>query len=355
MTEMTRGVPAGATGKGKFAFLIPVVHPGGSKVSDYGVVERALRETLRSYSSQTDADVDIVVVCHQLPAWAAEFRGRVRFVHLPPHPRFAANANDVQIDKGMKYVLGALPALAAGARYVMPADGDDFVRTDFVEHVFRQDLGDHDGFIVRQGYNVLLEVRERAFHLAQVFRVQDFDRTCGTCRVLSRQALITALERLDRDLLGWTDHLAASDDGLVLVPSPALLDHLWEITTPVLTEYLGTIRVLGRHIGQGGVFAFAPLAEPLVGKACGHGNHDGPANGGNRWSGVLGCTGKAAFVRRFGLAGGAIETDGFDPGLWAGGTAFGALNRLRGRLGINSRHEKRHAAKMAAGPASPPS
>lgn len=348
MTEMTRGVPAGATGKGKFAFLIPVVHPGGSKVSDYGVVERALRETLRSYSSQTHADVVIVVVCHRLPAWAAEFRARVRFVVLGEHPHFAANANDVEIDKGTKYVLGALQALVAeNAAYVMPVDGDDFLRIDLAEHVLARDIGGHDGFLVCEGYNALIRVKPETFEIVQTFRVHDFDRTCGTCRIFSRQAMIRAIERLDPGLLAMADRLvpagAGAGEGQVITPAPKLLDRLWQATEPVTNDYWGTIRLLGRHIRQGGAFDLLPLTEPLAGKACGHGNHDGPSSGGIRWSGVQGCMETREFARQFGITGGAIEPGGLDRGLQVRGAAIGALNRVRRALGVQFGYERQHA------------
>jgi hypothetical protein len=342
MTETTGGAPAGATG-GRFAFLIPVVHPEGSKISDYGVIERALRESLRSYTSQTHRDVVVVVVCHRLPAWAAEFRERVRFVVLGAHPHFAANANDVEIDKGMKYVLGALQALVVeGADFVMPVDGDDFLRVDLAEHVLARDLGGHDGFLVCEGYNALVRVKPASFEIVQTFRVHDFDRTCGTCRIFARAALVRAIERLDPGLLAMADRLVPAADGSIAA-GPELLDRLWRATEPATGDYWGTIRLLGRHIRQGGAFDLVPLAAPLAGKACGHGNHDGPSSGGIRWSGVRGCIDTREFARQFGILGGAIELGGRDRRLRLRGAAIGALNRLRRALGVQFGYERQHA------------
>ena len=339
---------AGAAG-GRFAFLVPVVHPGGRKVSDYGVVERALKETLRSYTAQEGAEAVAVVVCHRAPAWAGEVRDRVRFIELPEHPDFAANLHRVEVDKGMKYVLGAICALAVEkAAWVMPADGDDFVRRDLARHILARDLGPHDGYIVRQGYNVLVGVRPDKLRILEVFRVQDFDRTCGTCRIFSAAALARAIERLDPGILAWGERLAPDPDG-VIRPDRAVLDHLWAVTAPVAGDPWGTIHLLGRHIRQGRGFDFVPLDEPLAAKASGHGNHDGPSRGEIRWSGVRGVADGPAFLERFGLEGGAIELGGRSPGLRARGAAIGAFNRLRKAFGIDFSYEKQHALELKPG------
>ena len=329
---------------GKFAFVVPVVHPKGNKVSDYSVVERALKETLGSYTRQDAQNVVVIVVCHRIPAWADEFRGRVRFIRIGPHPRFEANANDVQIDKGMKYALGSVLAISVEkASFVMLADGDDFVRADLARYIFSRDLGDHDGFVIRQGFNALINVTQDRFRIVQLFRMQDFDRTCGTCRIFSRTALARELERLDPDILTWGDKLTLSEDGLEISPDSTVLDHLWKITEPVTNELYGIIRILGRHDRYGRVFDLLPLSEPLAGKACGHGNHDGPERGGVRWSGVRGCASGTEFVERFGLTGGTIEVGGVEPGLWLRGTAVGAFNRVRKLLNIDFSYERKHA------------
>lgn len=337
---------AKAAGRGRFAFLIPVVNPGGSKITDYGVIERALKETLRSYTSQSYGDVVVIVVCHRLPAWAAEFRARVRFIVLgePAAGPFAPNATDVEIDKGMKYTLGAIQALVVEqAAFVMPVDGDDFLRTDLAEHVFGRDLGSHDGFLVCEGYNALVRVKGQGFEIAQTFRVHDFDRTCGTCRIFSRRALTRAVDRLDSGLLALADRLVPGEDGQVIRPAPELVERLWQATEPATSDYWGTIRLLGRHIRQGGAFDLEPLTEPLAGKACGHGNHDGPSSGGVRWSIVQGCIDNRDFARAFGITGGAIELAGVDWRLRLRGAAIGAFNRLRQALGVQFGYERQHA------------
>jgi hypothetical protein len=337
----------GRVSQGRFAFVVPVVHPGGRKVQDYAVVERALRETLRSYAAQTHDDTVIVVVCHKVPDWADLVRDKVRFITIDPHPRFEANVHDVQIDKGLKYALGSIYALSVeGAAFVMLADGDDFVRTDLAARAFEADLGVHDGFIVREGYNVLVSVAGEKFRILQALRVQDFDRTCGTCRIFGRAGLARALARLDGGILSWADRMTVAGDGPAIRPDPALLDHLWAVAAPVAEDHWGTIRVLGRHLRQGRVFDFVPVFEPLAAKACGHGNHDGPSRGDVRWSGVLGCAGRSEFIARFGLAGGNVEVGGFDAGSWIQGTAAGGFNRARRLLNVRFAYEKEHATGL---------
>ena len=344
MATQTSG-PAG----GRFAFLVPVVHPGGRKVSDYGVVERALRETLRSYTAQDHPDVVVIVVCHRVPAWAGEFRERVRFIELAEHPNFTANANGVEVDKGMKYMLGAIHAIAVEkAARIMTADADDFVRRDTARFILSQDLGSHDGFIIREGYNALVNVRPDTLRIVKVFRVRDFDRTCGTCRIFSPEGILPSLAKLDPDILALGARLAPDADG-VIRPDKTVLDHLWAITAPVANEHYETIHLLGRHSRQGRGFDFLPLFEPLAGKACGHGNHDGPSRGEIRWSGVRGVADGQAFLESFGLRGGAIELGGPEPALWARGAAIGALNGLRKALGIDFGYEKQHALDLKPG------
>lgn len=340
---MMDGTAGGKSGGAKFAFVIPVVHPGGKKVSDYDVVERALRETVRSYGHQDYGDVVVIVVCHRVPGWAAEVAGSVRFVEIGAHPAFQANAHDVQIDKGMKYTLGSVLAIAGeGADYVMPADGDDYVRSDLVRRMFDADLGGHDGFLVTQGYNALITVAPDSFKIAQVLRVQDFDRTCGTCRIVSAAGMTRALETLDPGVMGWIDRMTPSSDGQVVRPEPSLLDDLWTATERMSREQFGVIRVLGRHDRQGRTFDLLPVTEPLTGKACGHGNHDGTRSGGVRWSGVLGPVDAGAFIEEFGLTGGRVEPGKSEPALWAQGATYGSLNRLRRALGIRLGFENRH-------------
>jgi hypothetical protein len=324
----------------RFAFVVPLVHPGGKKVSDYAVVERALKVTLRSYTRQDHGNVVVIVVCHLIPQWANEFKGRVLFLELAAHPLFEANVNDLIVDKGLKHVLGSAFAIAReNASFVMLADGDDFVRTDLARLVFSGSLQSRDGYVIRQGYNVSISVSDKTFRILQVLRVQDFDRGCGTCRVFTRTSLTRVLEMLDPKILAWASQLVPTD-GLTVSVDASVLTSLWDVAGPVAKDSNRTVQVLGRHVRQASAFDLQPLFEPLAAKACGHGNHYGPRRGGVIWSGVRGCVGRAAFLEQFGLKGGDIELGGFEPGLRLRGTGFGLVNRLRQQLNVRTRRAR---------------
>lgn len=288
------------------SFVIPVVHPSGKKVRDYGTVENILRETLRSITAQTSGVERVVVVCHRLPGWHAEFSGLVRFLNVGDHAGFAAGRNDVQVDKGMKYALGLQYAFASHASpYVMLMDGDDFLHQDFCRTVEERmpDCPGRDGFIVTEGWNASLRRRGPKMFSEAVYRVSAFDKTCGSCRVFFTQPLQTRLAGFCPELASLRAEDIADKDGNIL---ERVLNSVVQTTDQIGVADDRFVRVIGRHVNQEPCFDFAALDVPLVAKGCGHDNHDGPRGGDIHWHRVVGVRNGFWLLRNFGLSGGSI-------------------------------------------------
>lgn len=288
------------------SFVIPLVHPLGKKVRDYGRVENILRETLRSITSQTSGAERVVVVCHRVPGWHAEFSGLVRFLSVGEHPGFSAGRNDVQIDKGMKYALGLQYAFTNHpAPYVMLMDGDDFLHRDFCRTVeeFMPDCPGRDGLIVTEGWNASLRPSGSGMFSEAVYRVSDFDKTCGSCRVFFCEPLRKNLETFCADLASLDGTEMADRDGNI---SARALGAVVEATDRISAAGDSFVRAIGRHVNQESFFDLSALERPLVAKGCGHDNHDGPRGGDIHWHRVVGVRDGFWLLRNFGLSGGAI-------------------------------------------------
>jgi hypothetical protein len=272
----------------------------------------------------------VVVVCHRVPGWAAEFAGRVRFIDVGDHPAFAANRNHVQVDKGMKYALGCLYAIGRRqASLVMLTDGDDFMRTDLATSLaaLGPAAGAPDGFLITRGLHVQIEPDGDCFALTGAFAVHEFNRTCGSCRIFRAGPLAQRFEQLDPGFLSWSQSLDESGGQGIVRPTAALLDHLDRITDPVRDLDQGLIRILGRHVRQKEHFRLMFLDEPLAAKGCGHGNHDGPRHGEIHWRRVRRLVDGQTFLKDFGLQ--ASPFIRIRPGAGA---------RLRGLVGIAFSH-----------------
>lgn len=286
---------------GRFAFVIPVVHPERTHVSDYQVVERCLRATLKSLSQQTYHNVSVVVVCHTAPDWADEFGPNVHFLTYGDHEIFAANRNHVQIDKGMKYVLGSLYAIERlQAESVMPMDGDDFMNRRLARFVSGRSARPpgRDGYIFGGGFHALLEATSDKIELHGAFQVESFDETCGSCRVFLASALAKHINAFDQGLSALVDKFPAGQ--IASIPK-ALLDRVGATTDNIREEPDSIIRLLGRHMRQSPHFDLAKLAAPLPAKGCGHSNHSGPNKGRIHWYRVRKVKRSKTFLNNFGL------------------------------------------------------
>lgn len=287
---------------GRFVFVIPIVHPERSHVSDYEAVERCLHATLTSLGQQTYHNVSVVVVCHSAPEWAEEFAPDVHFLTYGDHEIFAANRNHVQIDKGMKYILGSLFAIERlQAENIMPMDGDDFMNRNIAHFVSARSVRPpgRDGYIFNNGFHAYLEAKPNKIELQGVFQVEGFDETCGSCRVFLAPALARHIKALDPEIFGLADKFPT--DQVAEIPIE-LLDRIGASTDEIRDEPESLVRLLGRHVRQAPHFDLARLASPMPAKGCGHGNHSGPTKGEIHWYRIRSIGQGKKFLTNFGLA-----------------------------------------------------
>ncbi len=297
--------PASGTG-GDLGVIIPLVHPEGAKVSDYGRVEAMLRVTLASILNVDGGPPQVIVVCHRVPDWAKAMPECVRFLDLGNHSLLAPGLHDVQVDKGLKYLAGLHHMLAAGRpRWIMLADGDDFLHRSLLKSVRSAEgqLDGADGFIITKGVHVSLGWTGDRLAVTSAFAVSEFNKTCGTCRIFDAARLDQAASVLLGGLPPAPDCFSDDAGHRRLTPMPGYLEALYASAGKDGETEDGLVRLLGRHVRQSPHFRFAPLDEPLAAKGCGHGNHDGPKNGEIHWGRMTGFMGNKAFAAAFGLKG----------------------------------------------------
>lgn len=305
-----------------FAFVLPLVHPEGPKVTDYGVVETALEASLTSYLAQEGAEVRVVLVGHRRPGFLGRFGERAVFLDLGDHPGFAAGRNTVQVDKGMKYVLGILHAIhGLGAGHVMPADADDYAHGRLAARAMAREA-EGDGAILTRGLHALVHAGGDGLVLDAVFEIDAFDMSCGTCRIFRAGALLEAIGADLPDLAG-ADPVG---DGAV---RRDILDALVAAGDRVGEDLDTVIHTLGRHVWQERRFDLMAWPEALVAKACGHGNHDGHRGGDVHWFRIRRRASRRGFLRDFGLGDGPLRRGPVD---WRA-EARGTVSALKRRFG----------------------
>lgn len=283
----------------RMTFVIPVVHPDGQKVTNYHDVERLLRETIASVLAVNDVDVSVVVVCHKRPDWAQACPPQVTFLDLGGHPGFAANRNDVRVDKGMKYIAGIWWALERiKPDVLMPMDADDFVHQRLASRAIDmlKQHPDRDGTIITEGYHVLISPEAETIALNAAFRVKRFNSSCGSCRVFDAGFIA---RKISQDVPALDRLTGASDTGSL--PQKAL-DHIVAYGDAAQFDDDGFLMTLGRHVRQDVQFNLIPCDLPLVAKGCGHGNHDGHRGGDVHWHRITRLKSVRRFRREFGLA-----------------------------------------------------
>lgn len=291
-----------------FTFILPVVHPDGDKINNYSHVEIALKKTLESLNHQTCSDTKTVVVCCQIPSWANEFDNNVLFLDVSNSEIFQPNRNDVKVDKGLKYILGILYAAEKfKSSLYMLADGDDYVDIRLAEDSFKALKGrlkdkKIDGYIIDKGLQVAVDINPKDdINYNNAYLVSDFHLTCGTCRIFKADSLKQKIIEINPDLFekskAW---ISSNPENIVSVPSEFSI-WLDDLCKNDYLEKWHIVNVLGRHMRQEHHFNFLPFPKVGAAKACGHGNHDGPRQGGLHEKKIIGKLPMGIFKRSFGI------------------------------------------------------
>jgi hypothetical protein len=163
-------------------FIVPVRHP--ESVTDWGVVQSQLIETVRSISSQDHHDWVCHVVANvgaslpELPPAVVVHRVDLPLPQMPDrHRETEAFYDAVRNDKGLR-ILPAIEAVA-DEDFSMVVDFDDFVSRQLAGMVAASPTA--NGWYVRKGY------RYSGGNL--VFRESSLDTICGSTLIIRRGLL----------------------------------------------------------------------------------------------------------------------------------------------------------------------
>ncbi|HEX9659570.1 MAG TPA: hypothetical protein VGA18_04680, partial [Rhodothermales bacterium] len=268
------------------AFVIPVRHPDGARVTDYRAVEAVLRKTIDSVFSQHHTNFSVVVCAHRVPSWAAEYDERLRFVDVSSCPRFIPNG-DSRRDKGMKLIVGTLFALSTlDPSLVMLMDADDYVNTGLGAALLsRGDLdASFDGYLITRGAHAWIRLDERwRVSYEYAVTVNDFNRSSGSCRVFKPSVLKAMLRSIDRGIEQRFQPWPQAGDKRDVRISEAPLRWLWEVADSIPPSRDSVIELMARHVDQAQHFNLVPVEFLGAAKGCGHGSHQGPRGGAVHW------------------------------------------------------------------------
>ncbi|MBT9314749.1 hypothetical protein [Leptothoe spongobia] len=292
-----------------FVFILPVVHPQRSKVSNYHHVEIALKQTLESLQNQTYNDAKIIVVCCQIPSWADRFNQNVFFLDVSNSEIFSPDRNNTKVDKGLKYSLGILYATAIfQPRLYMLADADDYVNTQLADYALNSLTGtfgnkDIDGYLVDKGLQVEVDISsEEQLEYKAAYLIKHFNTSCGTCRVFKQESLAQKLLEIDSNIFQKSKQWIPNQLGTITEVPSDLSIWLDRLCSDSYLENWHIVNVLGRHIKQDKHFNFILFPHVGAAKACGHGNHDGPREGGLNQKKIIGQLATSDFKKKFGIA-----------------------------------------------------
>lgn len=140
---------------------------------DWNHVSALFERTLRSILSQTDANIHVLVGCHEIPDVPEKEDSRVEFlVSSTPVPK---DKDEMMLDKGYKDQMIAVRLRELGGGFLMMVDSDDIVSSRIAAYV--ADHPDANGFLSRYGY----VWNEGAPY---VKRMLDPWKVCGSCAVV---------------------------------------------------------------------------------------------------------------------------------------------------------------------------
>jgi len=273
------------------AFVIPLRHPEGRKVSDYRTIEALLERTVRSLLKQTHRKIAVVVVCHRVPDWAADLDDRVRFLDVSDDASFGADQHPTAVDKGLRYAIGTLYAAATfRPDLVALMDADDYIHVELAERLLSVHTANAniDGYIINRGVHLGVEVDE-GHRIRYKFGVvvREFDFTCGSCRVFDAGRLVRRLldiaPEIERRFSDWPEF----DERMGLRVQNEPMHLLLSATEEDRNKENHIINLIGRHVKQQRYFEFRQVDFVAAAKSCGHGNHTGPRRGAVHWFRVV--------------------------------------------------------------------
>ena len=290
-----------------FVFVICVRNPEDSLVNEYQVIEGLLERTVASLFNQTYSNVHIVVVCHRTPAWASKYSERLHILNVSGNTVFIPNPPKT-IDKALRWIIGSLFSMnQLCARYLMLMDADDYVNINLAQYFIDKDAteDDVDFYLVANGVHTTLEVSpDHQVSYRRAYIVEQFDQTCGSCRIFKAAALKKHLQKIHANLLDTFSHWN-TPNGLRTTAIPAdKIEWLNDVSRNMQGED-GLLMTLGKHVLQEKAFRY--LQIPMLGsaKGCGHGNHQGIRKGEAHWHGMIKRIPMNKFLPLFGLDQGA--------------------------------------------------
>jgi hypothetical protein len=118
---------------------------------DWQRVSQLFEATLRSAYQQTDADFQIIAVCHEIPTLTATYDQRLELIQVdfPPPPDSTDRQLTMQ-DKWNKIAVGLVRAGALNSDFVMIMDADDLVSRHLAAYANTHKA--ENGWIFTHGY-----------------------------------------------------------------------------------------------------------------------------------------------------------------------------------------------------------
>ncbi|MEL6488828.1 MAG: hypothetical protein AAFQ95_02605 [Cyanobacteria bacterium J06621_3] len=297
-----------------FTFIIPVIHPKSVQVSNYSHVEIVLRKTLESLKRQSFREINIVVVCCQIPSWASTIGDNIFFLDVSESDAFKPNPNSIKdaslrrYDLGLKVIVGALYAISKfETDLFMRVDADDYINTQLAEYslsTFRR-LSENslvDGYKIKKGLAVEVSINQNhEIKYGSTYLMKDFDRACGSCHILKKATLAKYILKIDQNLFRECTQQFNAIEGQQHTIPKGILDWLGNITKQDFAEEWHPVNILGRHVKLESHMNFLSLPFLGASKACGHGNHVGPRKGGIYKQKVIGQVSTRLFKYLFGV------------------------------------------------------
>lgn len=156
-------------------FAIPL--RGASSSINWDNVCLILEDTLSSIEGQTSRDFEVLVACHEIPAFSKTFTFPIEFIQTDREK--PTDRMEQLFDKRHKKMLLAEEICRRGGGYMVMLDSDDLVSNKLVSHI---DSNRNDrGFSIDLGY--VFDVAKRKLE-----PVSNFSKICGSCAVFYLEA-----------------------------------------------------------------------------------------------------------------------------------------------------------------------